>query len=226
MNQANEYSEYRNWKNWAELFQPSRTECLLFQHEFDGLALKDKRFLDIGFGSGALLAWARQQGAHVEGMEILEELNAAASERGIPTWKLIVDIPDEYFDIVTLLDVCEHIHLSKLEAYFRDLCRIIKPTGVIIIRVPNCQSPLGWINQAGDHTHVSQLSGPILKWIGEQAGLHCVKIADAVDERSLTLSPKSLVRCLLQSLTLAVIRYSWGSRSTPASSEVIVHFCR
>ena len=70
---------------------------------------------------------------------------------------------------------------------------------------------------------ITALSGPLL---GEQVGLRCVKIADAVDERALTLNPKSLLRGALQSLTLTLIRYSWGSRSTPAASEVIVHLRR
>ncbi|MDP8230821.1 MAG: class I SAM-dependent methyltransferase [Candidatus Gorgyraea atricola] len=47
-----------------------------------------------------------------------------------------IDFPDEYFDVVTMLAVLEHIDPGVLPERIREICRILKPKGIFIITTP------------------------------------------------------------------------------------------
>jgi 2-polyprenyl-3-methyl-5-hydroxy-6-metoxy-1,4-benzoquinol methylase len=96
--------------------------------------------LDIGCASGLFLNFVRSNsGFNVRG----EEINLAASQYARDHFKLDVftgsleesAYPDSSFDAVTMWDVLEHIHDPL--AGLREVFRILKPGGIVVMRVPN-----------------------------------------------------------------------------------------
>ncbi|MFC1935244.1 class I SAM-dependent methyltransferase [Chloroflexota bacterium] len=99
------------------------------------------RFLDIGCGWGYLLKRAREEfGYEVYGLEPSNKLaEACRNQRGL---KEVfqgtleeAEYPPDYFDVVTLSDVLEHLpDPTKALAKISDMLR---PGGVVFIKVPN-----------------------------------------------------------------------------------------
>src|ERR1700755_1345768 len=72
------YAHYAEWKRWDGAAAPDEKDARYFAAEFEGVALAGKRVLEIGFGNGRFLAWARDAGARVVGVEINAPMRAAA----------------------------------------------------------------------------------------------------------------------------------------------------
>lgn len=224
-NQPNQkYRSYKDWKGWHDLFNPSPQEKALFEKEFSFLDLKEKKFLDFGFGSGALLTWAKSKGADVAGIEIQASLVEAANQLHITTHESINEIIDGTVDIVSFFDVLEHLTKDEIQELLKETYRITKTGCSVIIRVPNCQSPAGLANQFADPTHISMLSGPLVKAFLEDAGFQNI----CVREAHLKPSQNSLNRILrilsepLMYIFKAIYKLTWSVRQTPLSSNVII----
>lgn len=97
------------------------------------------RLLDVGCGDGAFLAAAREAGWEVSGTETSPYACDFAGKL------LGADIfcgeltearyPDDHYDAVTLWHVLEHV--TDPLGYLTEVHRILKPSGVLILAVPN-----------------------------------------------------------------------------------------
>jgi 2-polyprenyl-3-methyl-5-hydroxy-6-metoxy-1,4-benzoquinol methylase len=100
------------------------------------------KLLDVGCATGSLLVEARNSGYDVYGIEP----SSWASEIARKKYNLNVvagcieekDFPREYFDIVTLIDVIEHLYEPKLA--LQKISRLIKEKGLICVVTPNIES--------------------------------------------------------------------------------------
>lgn len=219
-----QFAGYRAWKRWDRLFDPAPHEVALYRKQFDGIQLTGRRLLDIGFGNGALLAWARKQGAYVAGTELQAELCAAATEDGVRACTELAEL-DECFDIITIFDVLEHIPWEKLPAMLGHVKRLAAPGCRIFIRVPNCQVAPGLLTQFGDATHATMLSGPIVAQLLSRAGLIPTEISEAVDADPPTGLLRSLLRPfqrLVRRFAKLMFRFVWSTGNTPLSINVLV----
>jgi len=219
------YEGYRQWKNWNTLFTPAPHEQRLYRAEFRDIPLHGKRLLDIGFGSGALLGWARQQGAAIAGIELQTELREAAQAAGIETFDGIEAVPDQSFDIITAFDVLEHIPREQLVGFLQQVRRIAAPEARVLFRVPNCQSAVGLLNQFGDATHVSMLSGPVVEQVCIQAGLSPLYVRAAVDPVFPARMMVQMLRPfqkLLQCVVKLLFRLAWSSGNAPLTANVVI----
>jgi 2-polyprenyl-3-methyl-5-hydroxy-6-metoxy-1,4-benzoquinol methylase len=162
------YANYSRWKSWSEesFLQFSAHEANYLSADFSGITLHDSKFLEIGFGNGALMSWARSKGAHIYGIELLEASIERARARGIPLLspKLEDNLPEfsEYFDVVAAYDVLEHLSLPEVITALDIIAKLLKPGGTLILRFPNGQSPFGRFLQHADLTHRCTLSLAIL----------------------------------------------------------------
>jgi 2-polyprenyl-3-methyl-5-hydroxy-6-metoxy-1,4-benzoquinol methylase len=101
------------------------------------------RVLDVGCATGLFLDAMRRRGWQAQGVELVEYAAAQARERrglDVRTGDLAqARYPDAQFDAVTMWDVLEHVPdpLSEL----REIRRILKPGGVVVLRVPDVSSP-------------------------------------------------------------------------------------
>jgi len=96
--------------------------------------------LDIGCAAGTFLLTMRKLGTwQVTGVEFSEDVAAVARERYdldvISGTLEETTFADEQFDVVTMWDVLEHVHDPM--GTLKEIFRILKPDGILLIRVPN-----------------------------------------------------------------------------------------
>lgn len=119
-------------------------------HFVKNIALKNKlnlinaeqlhkgRILDIGAGTGDFLLTAKNDGWETVGVEPSERAKNIAIQKGISFVNEIGDLQNNSFDVITMWHVLEHV--PNLELQIRELKRLLKPTGTLIVAVPNFKS--------------------------------------------------------------------------------------
>jgi SAM-dependent methyltransferase len=97
------------------------------------------KMIDVGCGTGTTLAVARTRGWEVEGVEPSAEFAAVASERHhikVHVSSLdAISYPDGSFDFAVLAAVLEHVY--EPVSLLAEVKRILRPSGVVYIEVPN-----------------------------------------------------------------------------------------
>ena len=144
------------------------------------------RVLDVGCHMGMLLRLARKRAWDVCGVDPTPALsNLAIKKFGLPVYQCFVnELPEEVahsFDVVALSDVFEHI--SEPLSFLEDVKRVMKPDGILYVKVPNAlwnvfkQQQLerrGRRPQSGlwdSYEHVVHYTDASLKAMLEKAGL-------------------------------------------------------
>ena len=118
-------------------------------HFIKGIALKKKlklinsqsvkgKLLDIGAGTGDFLTVAKNDGWLTVGIEPSEKAKEIAIKKGVNFAQDLASLESNSYDIITMWHVLEHV--PNLEEYISELKRLIKPSGTIIIAVPNFKS--------------------------------------------------------------------------------------
>ena len=119
-------------------------------HFVKNIALKNKlnlinseqsqkgKILDIGAGTGDFLLTAKNDGWEIIGVEPSERAKEIAIAKGISFVDEIRILENNSFDVITMWHVLEHV--PNLEFQIQELKRLLKPTGTLIIAVPNFKS--------------------------------------------------------------------------------------
>lgn len=118
-------------------------------HFIKGIALKNKlklinsqstkgKLLDIGAGTGDFLVVAQNDGWQITGIEPSAKAKGIAINKGVTFAENLTALESHSFDVITMWHVLEHV--PNLDEYLTELKRLIKPTGTIIIAVPNFKS--------------------------------------------------------------------------------------
>ena len=119
-------------------------------HFVKGIALKNKlnlinslqpkkgKILDIGAGTGEFLSVAQQDGWQTTGVEPSDKAKQIAINKGVSFVEAIAQLEDRSFDVITMWHVLEHV--PDLDHQIKELKRLLKPTGSLIIAVPNFKS--------------------------------------------------------------------------------------
>lgn len=221
------YDGYVKFKGWDSLFRYDKAQGLQFENIFKGINLLQANILEIGFGSGALMSWLKDQGAKVCGIELQPNLMLAAEKNGFKTYQSLLDVPVRSFQIVIALDVFEHIERDTFDDYLANIHGILVDDGSLVARFPNCQSPSGVFTQYGDHTHVSYLSVPIFNHHANTAGLILVNSFEglAVEIYSQGLLRRAFKK-ILRLLCRRIVGLALGAGPTPLWADVVVIFKR
>jgi SAM-dependent methyltransferase len=100
------------------------------------------RILDVGCATGIFLQGIRNSGNwEPYGVEINEQAVQIAREQGLDVKLGTLEqagFEDGFFDVVTLWDVLEHLHDPA--GSLSEIYRVLKPDGLVVIRVPNACS--------------------------------------------------------------------------------------
>jgi 2-polyprenyl-3-methyl-5-hydroxy-6-metoxy-1,4-benzoquinol methylase len=174
-----QYESYSQWKNWSLDFSFSEEDRLYYEKEFGKIVRSGDRVIEIGFGSGGFLSWAKQRGAETYGVEVQEEIIAAANEHGfiaVSQIDLLFPHRQQGFDAIVAVDVFEHLSTEEIQQALKSIEKLLKPSGALIIRVPNGGSPFGLWNQYGDKTHVSVMTPTKMNQLAFETKLRVVEI--------------------------------------------------
>ena len=176
------YSGYADWKNWRGEFAPSDREARYFAAELADVPLAGKRVLEIGFGNGSFLAWAKALGAEVVGTEIDAVMIEHARARGFDARPASLEallMANERFDLVVAFDVFEHWDKPTLVASLTQFAGLLHAGGQVLARFPNGQSPFGRVHQYGDLTHQTVLSASSILQLAKMTDFAVVRVGNA-----------------------------------------------
>lgn len=121
-------------------------------HFIKSIALKNKlnlinsvqpskgSILDIGAGTGDFLSFVQQEGWQAIGVEPSEKAKAKAiaKKKGVSFVGNTSELDNNSFDVISMWHVLEHV--PDLDSQIKELKRLLKPNGTLIIAVPNFKS--------------------------------------------------------------------------------------
>ena len=163
------YAGYADWKAWDKraFMALSPVGRSIYARELRGHALAGEPILELGFGNGGFLAFAREQGATLYGTELQPDLAARAIAAGVtlvdPDLTRLLPGHAGKFALIAAFDVFEHIDPEALPALLATIADLLAEGGLLIARYPNGQSPFGRVPQHGDRTHRAVLSADIMR---------------------------------------------------------------
>jgi SAM-dependent methyltransferase len=165
-------NDYLEWKAWVD-----QAFCVLTaEHSryFAAEVRKTKqplpagsKVLEVGFGQGRFLAYARSQQWQVTGTELNPHLVERGKAMGLDVHQTqdLAQWADGSFDLVVAFDVLEHVPPAEALAFLRALFRVLRPGGCVLLRFPNGDSPFGLAHQNADVTHLNAIGrGKVLYW--------------------------------------------------------------
>jgi SAM-dependent methyltransferase len=133
-----------------------------------GLGGRDAgRFLDVGCAYGFLVDAYRRRGWSAEGCDVSEYAIGEGVRRRIEGLRAgllpALDYPAGAFDLVTCIDVIEHLTGDVYAAYRAEFRRLLAPGGVLFVATPNALDCSGynvfsddWVEH--DVTHINYRS--------------------------------------------------------------------
>ncbi len=117
------------------------------------------KMLDIGVGLGEMLTCMRDWGYQdYIGIDISPSTINFCKSLGLNCQQVedsanfLLEHSQQY-DVITLLDVLEHIKKEDVINFLKALQTALRPGGLLIIQVPNLQSPDGYLHRYNDITH-------------------------------------------------------------------------
>ena len=137
------------------------------------------KLLDIGAGTGDFLLVAKQNDWQITGIEPNGKARNIAINKGISFIEKSELLEKHSFDVITMWHVLEHV--SDLELQIKELKRLLKPSGTILIAVPNFNSYdskyYGSYWAAFDvPRHLWHFSKTAIKLLFEKQNLHLQKV--------------------------------------------------
>ena len=171
--------------------------------------LKDARILDAGCGRGGLVYWLNQQGYHrAEGIDVSAEQVETARGVGIANvqqadLRSYLDLRSQHYDALILRDVLEHFTRDEIIDVL-ELCRgALRPGGVVIVQVPNAESPFFGRIRYGDFTHELAFTQSSLAQLFNVVGFEDLRVYPT---EPIIRGSRSLARAALWGLVKAFYR--------------------
>ena len=119
--------------HWVKIYSLNKKVSLI-----NSLHKSKGSLLDIGAGTGDFLVTAKANGWQITGIEPNENAKKLAVSKGVSFENSIESIENQQFDVITMWHVLEHV--PNVEHQIKELKRLLKPNGTIIIAVPNFKS--------------------------------------------------------------------------------------
>ena len=107
-------------------------------HLINSLQPSKGKILDIGAGTGEFLSVAKLNGWQVTGLEPSDKAKQIAINKGVSFVESMAKLEDHSFDVITMWHVLEHV--PDLNFQIKELKRLLKPSGSLIVAVPNFKS--------------------------------------------------------------------------------------
>ncbi len=221
------YGNYQKRKSWYAQDQ-LYINFEIFRIELNRSRLKHgASILEIGFGEGLFLDWAKDSGYDVTGIEINADFVKLAQKKGHQVYlgnvTTIFQGKNRLFDLICFFDVLEHLDLEEIAAMLKTVSRLLKDDGRVIAKVPNGASPFGRVYQYGDATHKSTLSGPIIQDIASLVGLKVLSVHNSARSMKFGKHPFPLLKrlaYLMRDIIQATIGYLYFGKNIPMDPNI------
>lgn len=151
-----------------------------FNDLINNINITGKRILEIGCGTGVLLALCKKYGAdYVKGYDLSKE--AIEYGRYLFDIDLVCDrfedgINNQTYDVIIMIDVIEHIY--DIRIFFSNLKKLLNTNGIIYILTPNWQgysySKCKWSPLSKDYEHLQYFGTKSLDFITNLIGSKCI----------------------------------------------------
>ena len=209
MENRNIYDGYLDWKNWGENFGKLNTvdrryynlELKKLESNWKG---KKVKVLEIGFGNGTFLTYARDKDWDIHGIEINDDLINSAKDHDFKVSKSIDDYDDNTFDLIVAFDVLEHILADELIDFICKIKNKLNHGGKFIARFPNGDSPIGMRNQNGDLTHLNSIGSNKIIQLSKICKLELISIKGQGEIFIYNSIKKSLYTIILFPIKMAI----------------------
>lgn len=147
---------------------------------------KDLKILDIGCGNGYLLENLSIEGyRNLYGVDIeLSQIKSNTNVKYYPLKSTQLDKIKEKFDVIICFHVIEHLEAKDLSETMKQIGLSLNNNGVLIIAVPNAQSPLGCYWRYEDITHKTIFTCGSLKSLLSIYGFNNLLIVDRKNTES------------------------------------------
>lgn len=123
---------------FEKMYQFVKTIALKNKLKLINFESQKGRILDIGAGVGDFLSVCKNDGWDTIGIEPSDKAKTIAKSKGVLFVENVSELESNSFDVITMWHVLEHV--PDLENQIRELKRLIKSNGTIIIAVPNFKS--------------------------------------------------------------------------------------
>jgi SAM-dependent methyltransferase len=177
-------SNYIAWKDWSE--EPfgnlDKNTRRYFRAELRHAGIDSNeslKVLEIGFGNGGFLAYAREQKWCSEGTEVNTQLldQGKSAKFSVHQGPSLDQLESGQYDLVVAFDVLEHINQHEIEEFLLAIKRVLKTSGCFLARFPNGDSPLGLIAQNGDVTHNNFIGSGKVRYYSSMVGMKILRLA-------------------------------------------------
>lgn len=153
------------------------------------LELRQGRILDIGCGSYPYFL-AHTAFAEKFAVDQLPMARETATRNRIEFFELNLNqgpklpFEPEYFEVVSLLAVVEHLDPESMAALFKECHRVLKPGGIVVLSTPAAWSDgllhlmahLNLVSAEEIHEHAFAYTLPLIGWHFGQAGFEMRKV--------------------------------------------------
>jgi len=176
-----------------------KEKSIRWQQTFGNFLPKDKRsrIIDLGCGHGGIVWWLHNLGfTNAEGIDISAEQIDLGKRLGVSSIeqadiKTFLPSKNESYDVIIARDVLEHFTKESITEALNLCSRSLKKSGILIIQVPNAESPFFGRIRYGDFTHEIAFTLSSLSQV-----LYCTGFADVeiYPEEPIVYGFKSAIR--------------------------------
>ena len=176
------------------------------------------KVLDIGVGRGEMLSCMKNWGHNYHGIDISPSTIEFCKKIDL-SCELVDDTEfwlrdnQNQFDIITCLDVLEHISKDRLIHFLEATRKSLNKDGIAIFQVPNLQSPFGYLHHFNDITHISGFVEHSLNQVLLSAGFD--KISFYGFEELYEKTTKIVIKKVLRFFYRRIIRFLRTINSNP-----------
>ena len=144
------FPEYKHYTSNKKFYSVTRGSVSFVENWLRSRCQNDAKVLEYGCGTGSFSFFLASLGAHVVGIDIsdvgISQAREEAKKRGLAdkTEFYVMDaesttFPDNTFDVICVSGVLHHLDRTKA---FKEMARILKPTGAAIAAEPLAHNPL------------------------------------------------------------------------------------
>lgn len=235
LNSARMTDRYIEWKDWGagDFGCCGADQQVYYLQELRASGIGSVRGLrvgELGYGNGPFAGWVKKAGGSWVGREAIPELQQRAIDAGFDVIAPDVALsrlwgPDS-LDLIVAFDVIEHLEVGAIRSFLDEARKALRPSGLLILRLPSGDSPFSSAIYRGDLTHRTLLGSSAVRQLAGEIGLEVSQIRSPV----LPMSGHGVIRVVrraavraAQALVFGFVRtVLMGNASAIVSPNMIV----